>query len=295
MAKVSKEAKIGVAFILAIVILYFGISFLKGINIFKPTNSYTVVFDDVSGLTQSTPVTLNGLQIGLVYSMNLDENNPKQVITHLNLNKGLKIPKGSKLYLDVSLMGAATVILEPNLSCTDMVTQNDTIIGLRKKGLMDAGGDLMPKVTEMMPKIDSILIGLQNLTNNPDIPRTLNNVSGITAELKTSTKQLNNLLGSVQKDVPVMTSNLASASKDMAVMTSKIKTMDIDETYKSINSTLKNIEQLSLKLNAKDNSVGLLLNDRQLYDSLNSTLNNASLLLKDVKENPQKYINVKVF
>lgn len=295
MAKVSKEAKIGVAFILAIAILYFGISFLKGINIFKPTNSYVVVFDDVSGLTQSTPVTLNGLQIGLVYSMNLDANNPRQVVAHLNLNKGIKIPKGSKLYLDVSLMGSATVILEPNMKSKEIVTANDTIIGLRKKGLMDAGSDLMPKIGEIMPRIDSILIGLQAMTNNPDLPRTLNNVAEITTELKTSTKQLNQLLTGIQKDVPVITGNLATASRDMVVTTTKIKAMDFNGTYKSVDATLKNIEQLSSKLTSKDNSVGLLLNDRQLYDSLNSTLNNASLLLKDVKENPQRYINVKVF
>lgn len=295
MSKISKEVKIGFAFILAIIILYFGISFLKGVNLFKPTNSYKVVFEDISGLTESTPVTLNGLPIGLVYSMNLNQDNPKQVIAQLNLNKGVKIPKGSKVYLDVSLMGSATVILELDWNSKEFLDSSDTITGLRKKGLLDAGGSLMPQIETLMPRVDSILIGLQAMANNPALPKTLDNVNEITSELTKSTKQLNQMLASINKDLPAITNNLTAATSDLAVTTSKIKGMDFQSTYQSIDATLKNIEQLSSKLNSKDNSVGLLLNDRQLYDSLNSTLNNASLLLKDVKENPSKYINVKVF
>lgn len=295
MNKISREVKIGIAFILAIVILYFGISFLKGINIFKPTNSYIVVFDDVTGLTQATPVTLNGLQVGLLYSMELDPNNPKRVIANLNLNKGVKIPKGSEVVVDVSLLGSATIILKLDAESQQMLASTDTIVGKRNKGLLDAGSSLMPQVEKMLPKVDSILVGLQALANNPDITHTLGNVNKITTDLSKSTGQLNQMLANLNKDVPVITNNLAAASQDFAATSAKIKSMDLDATYKSIDSTLKNIEHLSSKLSSNDNSVGLLLNDRQLYDSINSTLNNASLLLKDVRENPQRYINVKVF
>lgn len=96
MDKVSKEVKIGISFIVAIFLLYFGISFLKGINIFKPANSYIAVFDDVSGLTRSTPVTMKGFSVGLVHSIELNEDNPNQVLVELNMDKGVKIPKGSK-------------------------------------------------------------------------------------------------------------------------------------------------------------------------------------------------------
>lgn len=295
MNKISREVKIGIAFILAIVILYFGISFLKGINIFKPTNSYIVVFDDVTGLTQATPVTLNGLQVGLLYSMELDSHNPKRVIANLNLNKGVKIPEGSEVMVDVSLLGSATIILKLNADSQHMLASTDTIVGKRNKGLLDAGSSLMPQVEKMLPKVDSILVGLQALANNPDITQSLNNVNKITTDLSKSTGQLNQMLAGLNKDVPVITNNLATASQDFAATSAKIKSMDLDATYKSIDSTLKNIEHLSSKLSSNDNSVGLLLNDRQLYDSINSTLNNASLLLKDVRENPQRYINVKVF
>lgn len=295
MAKISKEFKIGIAFIIAMFLLYYGISFLKGVNIFKPSDTYMVVFDDVTGLTISSPVTLNGFQIGLVSSMELDTKNPGRVITYLNMNKGVKIQKNSKMSLDVSMLGSATLILEPNIYVNEYISYDDTIMGIRKKGLMDAAGDLAPQIGQLVPKIDSILTGIQLLVSNPALAQSLENVNQITADLSKSTKQMNILMTKLNQDIPTITGNLASMSNDLSGVSKKVNAMDLQGTYQSLDSTMKNIQHLSSKMAAKDNSLGLLLNDRQMYDSINTTINNASLLLKDVKENPQRYINVKVF
>lgn len=295
MSKISKEVKIGMGFIIAIFLLYYGISFLKGINIFKPANSYMVVFDDVAGLSQSTPVTLNGYQVGLVSSMELDPHNPKRVVTHLNMDKGVKIPKGSKMLLDVSLLGSATVIMEPNPYTEEHVSPSDTIIGIRKKGMMDAAGSMVPQIEQLLPKIDSILTGIQTLVNSPALTQSLADVNQITGDLAKSTKQLNSMMVTLNKDVPTITGNLSKVSNDLTGVSKQFNEMDLTSTYKSVDSTMKNIQHLSSKIATKDNSLGLLLNDRQLYDSINSTIGNASLLLKDVRENPSRYINVKVF
>ncbi|WP_165020543.1 MULTISPECIES: MlaD family protein [unclassified Dysgonomonas] len=295
MDKISKEVKIGLAFIIAIFILYYGINFLKGINIFKPSNSFILVFDNVEGLTQSTPVTLNGFQVGLVYSMELDPNNPSRVITYLNMDKGLKIPTGSKFSLDVSVLGSASIALEMNPYTKAYISSSDTIVGVRKKGLMDAAGGMLPQVELLLPKIDSILLGIQALVNNPALAQSLTNVNQITEDLAKTSKQFNAMAVSLNKDVPVITGNLNAMSSDLAKTTKQFNQMDFVSTFNSVDSTMKNIHYLSTKVTAKDNSLGLLLNDRELYDSINSTIGNASLLLKDVKENPQRYINIKVF
>lgn len=295
MEKISKEVKIGLAFVIAIFLLYYGINFLKGINIFKPSNSYMVVFDNVEGLTQSTPVTLNGFQVGLVYSMELDPTDSRRVIVSLNMDKGMKIPKGSKMYLDVSMMGTATISLVQNPYTEELVSPSDTIVGIRKKGLTDAAGGMLPQVEALLPKIDSILSGIQTLVNNPALGQSLTNVNEITGDLAKTTKQLNAMAVSLNKDVPVITGNLNTMSKDLSGMTKQLNQMDLVSTFNSVDSTMKNVQYLSTKVTSKDNSLGLLLNDRQLYDSINSTIGNASSLLKDVKENPSRYINVKVF
>lgn len=295
MSKISKEVKIGIAFVIAIFILYYGISFLKGINIFKSSNLYMVVFDDVSGLTQSTPVTLNGFQVGLVSSMKLDPENQHRIIVYVNMDKGVKISKGSKMSLDVSVLGSATILMESNPYTQENYSSTDTIVGLRKKGMLDAADGIMPKVEQLIPKIDSILIGLQTIVNSPALTQSLTDINQITGDLAKSTKQLNSMMAALNKDVPAITGNLNTASGDLVGVSGQFKQMDLSSTYKSIDATVKNIEGLSNKMNSKDGSLGLLLNDRQLYDSINTTISNASLLLKDVRENPSRYINIKVF
>lgn len=295
MDKVSKEVKIGVAFVIAIFLLYYGISFLKGINIFKSSNSYIVVFEDVTGLTQATPVTLNGFKVGLVSSMKLDPNDPKRVIAYLDMDKGMKLTKDSKMSLDVSVLGSATIILEKNPYTKEYISSSDTIIGARKKGMMDAADTMVPQIQQLLPKIDSILTGIQTLVNSPALTQSLSDVNQITGDLAKSTKQLNSMMGTLNRDVPTITNNLSKMSTDLSGVSNQLNQVDLAATFKSVDSTMKNIEDLSSKLNSKESSLGLLLNDRQLYDSINGTISNASLLLKDVRQNPSKYINVKVF
>ncbi|WP_029903863.1 MlaD family protein [Prevotella sp. 10(H)] len=295
MSKISKEVKIGVAFVIAIFLLYYGISFLKGVNLFKPSDTYIVVFDDVSGLTQSTPVTMHGFQVGLVSSMKLDPKNPKQVLVYLNMDDGVKVPKGSKMSLDVSVLGSATIIMEANPYSKEYLSSTDTIKGTRVKGMMDAAGNIIPKVDLLIPKIDSILIGLQTLVNSPALTQSLSDINKITGDLAKSTRQLNVMMTALNNDVPVITGNLNKMSGDLSSVSNKVNQMDLQATFNSIDSTMKNIQHLSTKISSKDNSIGLLLNDRQLYDSIQGTISNASLLLKDVRENPSRYINVKVF
>ena len=295
MGKISKEVKIGMAFVIAIFILYYGISFLKGINLFRPSNSYMVVFDDVAGLTQATPVTLNGYPIGLVSSMKLDTEHGNRIITYLDMNKGVQLPKGSKMILDVSMLGSATIIVKESDNKTQFISPSDTIIGIRNKGMLDAAGGMIPQIQNLMPKIDSILTGINVLVNNPALSQSLSDVNQITGDLAKTTKQLNVMMAALNKDVPTITGNLSQASTDFATMSKQFNQIDLASTYKSVDATVKSLENLSAKMNSKDGSIGLLLNDRQLYDSIVNTMSNASLLLKDVKENPSRYINVKVF
>jgi len=296
MNKISKEVKIGISFVIAIFLLYYGISFLKGINLFRPSNTYMVIFDDISGLTQSSPVTLNGFQVGLVSAMQLEPNNSdNRVVVYLDMDKGVKIPKGSKMSLDVSILGSATIIMEANPYTKEYYSDTDTIAGIKKKGMLDAADTMLPQIQQLVPKIDSILTGIQALVNSPALTQSLTDVNQITGNLAQSTKQLNTMMSALNKDVPVITGNLNTMSSNLNGVSSQFSQMNISSTFQSIDTTIKNLEQLSNRINSKEGSLGLLLNDRQLYDSINSTIGNASLLLEDIRKNPSRYINVKVF
>jgi len=136
------------------------------------------------------------------------------------------------------------------------------------------------------------LIGIQYLVNSPALSQSLNQIAATTANLESSTRQLNAIMAN---DIsPVMT-NLKQVSSDFTVLSSQFKQMDLNATMLSVNKTLQNLEQMSTQLNSKDNSLGLLLNDRSIYDHLDSTLVNASNLLFDLKLNPKRYVHFSVF
>lgn len=295
MSKITKEVKIGIAFIVALFLIYFGINFLKGINIFTPANSYVVVFENVAGMLHADPITVNGMKIGQVHGMELDPTGANKVFVQVQMEKGVQIPKGSKLSLDAAMLGGTTLLLERNANATEFYMPGDTLVGDRKSGMMDVAANVLPKVENLIPKLDSIMAGINKLVNDSSLTSSLKNVNTITGEFAKSSREINKLLVSLNKDLPTITENLASATSNFEELSQQAKGIDLVATFSKVDSTMANIQHLSSKLTSKDSSIGLLLNDRQLYDSLNVTLGNASMLMKDVKENPSKYINVKVF
>lgn len=295
MSKMTKEVRIGIAFVVALFLLYFGLNFLKGVNIFTPANSYTVAFNNVAGMLIADPVTVNGLKIGQVFEMKLDPDNKDQVLVQIQMDKGVKIPKGSKLALDVGMLSGTNLMLEINDQATEFYEPGDILQGYKKSGLMDVATNLAPKIESFLPKLDSILTGVDKLVNNPALASTLGNVDKMTADFAQSSREINTLLASLNKEMPAMTSKLGNTMDNIEQLSLKASEMDIAATFNKLDSTMANLQHLSAGLASKDSSIGLLLNDRQLYDSLNQTISNMSLLLKDVKENPSRYINVKVF
>lgn len=292
MAKtLSKEVKIGAAFIIALFLLYFGINFLKGINIFKPANSYIVEFDNVTGLLIADPVTINGMKIGHVQSMELNSEDLNKVLVTLQMDKDFKINKGSRFVLESGLLGGGTLILEPNFSSTAYYIPGDTLTGTKKKGMTEIAEKLVPKLENMLPKLDSILSGVNNLVNDESLGKTLNNAEQMTLELGKSAKELNTLLAQFNGTMPTLNKSF----DNLAQMTDKMKDVDIKAMTDNIDNTLLNLKEISDKINSKDNNIGLLFNDRQMYDSINSLLGNTSMLLQDMRKDPSKYINIKVF
>jgi phospholipid/cholesterol/gamma-HCH transport system substrate-binding protein len=291
-----KEIKIGIAFVVGLFLLFFGLKFLKGVNIFKPSNSYVVAFDNVSGLSISSPVLMNGFKVGLVSQMAVDKNNSKKIAVTIAMDKGIDISKGSKLKLDVSMLGSASLLLEMNPYSKDIATLGDTLVGYNALGMVDKiQNEMMPQVMVLLPKIDSILIGIQALVNHPALQSSLVNIDATTKNLQQATQSLNQMMLALNKQVPSITNNLAITSGNVSQMTTRFNKLEFEKTFAKIDSTMSNVQYVSSKFASKDNSMGLLLNDRQLYDSLHIAIGHTSRLLEDLKKNPRKYINLKVF
>ena len=168
----------------------------------------------------------------------------------------------------------------------------EEIFAAQNRNKTQPGVSILPQVELLLPKIDSILGGLQTLVNHPALAQSLNNIETTTNSLAVSSRQLNQMLS---KDVPGIMSDLKVITGNFADVSTDLKKLDLATTVNAVNATLDNVEQMTRKLNSKDNSMGLLLNDRALYDNLNSTADNASKLLLDLRQNPKRYVHFSVF
>ena len=203
----------------------------------------------------------------------------------ISLEDEMKINKGSYISIVNSFLGGAELHIHLNKFVSDYYKPGDSIEGRMTEDMMQSvQEDLLPSVEAMLPKIDSILGGLEKIVNHPALTQSL--------EHEVSTRQLNQLLAS---DVPVIVSNLKTITANFSDVSGELKTLDLQSTVQSINATLANLKVTTEKFNSKDNTLGLLLNDRALYDNLNATTDNASKLLLDLRENPKRYVHFSVF
>jgi len=289
----SKEIKIAVATIISALLLYFGINYLKGVNLMKPANYYYTDFKDVTGVTVSTPVMLDGFKIGLVNDMEYNYGKPGNITVELSLDKKLRIPKGSYTTMELSLLGEASVVLHLNKESRDMLNIGDTINGKKTVGMMDnIAVNVMPQLEVLLPRIDTILTGLQAILANPAIHQSLSQINMTTANLETASRQLAVLMN---KDIPTITGNLVTASNDFTQVSSNLKGIDLQSTMSSMDQSVKNMESFSKNLNNPGGTLGLLMNDRLLYDNLSNTANNADSLMIDLKKNPKRYVHFSIW
>lgn len=211
----------------------------------------------------------------------------------ISLEDEMKINKGSYISIVNSFLGGAELHIHLNKFVSDYYKPGDSIEGRMTEDMMQSvQEDLLPSVEALLPKIDSILGGLEKIVNHPALTQSLEHVEKSTANLEVSTRQLNQLLAS---DVPVIVSNLKTITANFSDVSGELKTLDLQSTVQSINATLANLKVTTEKFNSKDNTLGLLLNDRALYDNLNATTDNASKLLLDLRENPKRYVHFSVF
>lgn len=289
---ITKEVKIGIASIIALGVVVYGINYLKGIRMFKPSSYFYFKYEDVNALAKSSPVFADGFRVGIVSDISYDYNQRGKVVVEVELDRDMRIPKGSTGELVTEMMGGVRMNILLANNPRESYSVGDTIPGTLNNGIMAGAAELMPQIEKMLPKLDSILISLNTILSNPDIPATLKSVRNSTANLEAASGQMRKLMN---KDIPQLTGKLNTISDNFVVISSNLKEIDYAATFNKIDSTIHNVQLITQKLNSKDNSVGLLLNDPALYNNLNTTSANAASLLEDLKANPKRYVHFSIF
>jgi len=291
----SKEVKIAITAIVAIVFAYVGIVLLKGLDLFNNSNGYTVVMKDVTGISISSEVKVNGLKVGYVKDIRYNET-AQNMHLQLSIDPAFKIPAGTTAFVSKEMLGASMLNLALGPATAPAMTAGDTIHGTAATDLMAAAADMLPQVQALLPKVDSILTSLKQLAADPALAASLHNIERTTASLSATTARLDRMM---QTDVPQLMASARGTMQNAEQLTATLNRVDIEGIASQASQTMSNANQAVGKLNqalhSRDNSLGLLLNDNTLALHLDSTVVNASMLLEDLRLHPKRYVHFSVF
>lgn len=291
----TKEVKIALVAIVALVLLFFGLNFLKGLTLFSSSATYNMSFKDLKGLSESTAIYADGYKVGTVTSIEYDYENAGNVLVKCDIDPQLRIPKGSQAEIESDLMGNIKVNLLLANNPKEKIEPGGLIMGIDGKGMMAQFQEVLPTVMAIVPKLDSIVTSVNTILANPSIVNILRNAEDMTANLKVTTSELNSLAMQLNRSVPGMMQHANATLQNTETLTGNLAKVDVDATMKKIDNTLDNLEQMSKALNNREGTLGLLMYDKGVYNNLNSTMRHADSLMIDLKAHPKRYVHFSVF
>jgi len=290
--KISNEFKIGFWAIVSLVVLYLGVNYLKGVHTLKQGDFYYLSSEEIQGLAVSSHVRLHGLKIGMVREMEYDKSSNRIIVTLNIYDTDLKIPVDSKMTINSDLLGTAGVDLELGKSDQYYATWDTIMAPQSEGGILEKADPIIAKVNELMPKLDPLVTGINVLVNDSKLQESLLQINKMSVRLNQTISSLNGIL---KEDVPPILTNVESTTANLDTISGKLKEAEVEKILASANQTLNEVNAMLHKAQSDDNSVGKLLNTTDLHDHLNRTLSDVDSLVNAIKENPKKYIRVKVF
>ena len=309
MTKISNETKIGVMAVVALAALILGFNFLKGSSLFQHTKKLYAIFDNVEGLELSNAVQIDGLTIGSISGINeSDKDLSSGIVVTITLKKDVHIPKNSVGVINSGLLSSATIVINKGTD-NEFLESGDTLKTKKQSNLLtQVQASVNPIIVQLggtLTSLDSLIEVIGSMFD----PRLKSNFSSIVANLAHSSAELQKMLNTETgylatslKNVSDFTGNL---SKNNDHITHTLDNLDktsaslasakIPDAVQSIQSTMTELKGVVSKLNSTDGSLGLLINDKHLYQNLEGTTRSLNTLLDDLRVHPKRYVNISVF
>ncbi len=314
--KISKELKIGFAVILGAVLLLVGVNYLKGLDLFAENNEYYAYYDNVDGLTASNPVFYKGFQVGLVKDVTYDRETGRIRVALIVDNPDIPISKNTECVIrSADLLGSK--MLELKLKPGGEPAQfGDTLIGSLEKSLQEQVNEqvapLKKKTEELIGSIDSIITSIKtfwdagtadNLTQSVTAAkRAINSVDRAFSRIDTLIIGQSGKISRILTHVETSTSALADQTEkikntvaNVEEFSYKLKDVELQTAIVKINDAADQINSMISKINRGEGSLGLLIHDDSLYESLLETNASVQLLINDIRNYPNRYLHFSVF
>ncbi|MCD8186877.1 MAG: MlaD family protein [Rikenellaceae bacterium] len=294
-----KEIKIGIFAFVMLILLFWGINFLKGKNVFSGSHTFYTTFANVEGLNVSGDVMFRGIKVGTITGITFDPKNPDAIRVEFSVNRKYPIPNDSYVTTNnPMIIGSKTLVVEYGHS-PEMYRDGDLIPSVLKPELLgqltDGLGPVKEQLTEIvanlaltldkvtvllseenLQSISGILSGADYMVNN-DLKATVANVNSISRSLNRSMEDMDRILGNVGD------------------LTDSLQTVNVSLLVDNINRTVTELNEAVTKLNHGEGTLPLLLNDPSLYEGLQASSKHLSELLEDLKNNPKRYVHFSLF
>lgn len=302
------EIKVGLVGLGILILLFFGIKFLKGIDIFNKEVSYHVLYKDVSGMHESNYIYLNGMKVGYIKDIKALDNRAENFLVTISISSKVNMTKDSKIVLfNADMLGSKALRLE--LGHGELLHKGDTITGEIEIGMLDKLGTAITPMAENLDSILSATKSILNQQNRDNIQRTLANLESTSRKLNDISQQFDGLIDSEKNKIKniianteSITANLKDNNERLSNIISRIDQITDTVAQANIGNTLsetsRTIERLNKVLGIIENgkgNLGLLINDEGLYRNLNESARKLDALIEDIKANPKKYVKISVF
>jgi len=288
----TKEVRIGLAFVVALALFIYGANFLKGIDLFSPTKTYFLTYDNLDGLVVSNGVFIKGYKVGQVKDIKYDFKKEHPFTVEIIVNDDIDIPQGSIAYLyDASMLGGKGI----NLVLSDAETYHknkDMLTTDVEVGLFGQLAEVVPDLKKTVADADSAIVSVNNLINSDEIKNTIANINGSVGEVKSMTTHLNYM---IKVKFPPILNNVDSICGDVKNISSQLSEADYKKIMTGLDTTMQNLQELTEKINSPEGTVGQLLTNPSLYNKIDQTVENANALVVDLKQNPKRYVHFSVF
>jgi phospholipid/cholesterol/gamma-HCH transport system substrate-binding protein len=294
--KFSKEFKVAILAIASGVVIYTGVNFLKGVDLMSKTNTYYVSYPEIDGLTVSNPVMVNGLMVGRVSAIHLDQEKNNSLLVTLEVDKEVKIGDSTiALLSNNSLLGSKAIKL--TLGNSSVIFEDDaTIVGQKDQGLAEV---LAAKANPLIEHLDSVIINVNSRLGAISGKQ----LSAVVANLEAASGDLKIIMRENAGNLHTITGNLAQLSASLVKTESELKPMivkfsaladslndlELKATVAKANATMGNLSEITRKINAGEGTLGALITDKSLHTNLNKTLTDLDSLLVDLQYNPNHY------
>lgn len=296
--KYAREIKVGVLATICLFLLFFGFNYLKGVNIFSPTNSYHGVYCHLHGLEEQAAVYIRGHKVGQVDDIEYDFTRDSSFTVDISINKDIVLPQGTQMALiaDGLLGGMAIELQLPSnseASNSEAINHGAFLHTTYVPGLMESiQGELLAKVGEAVEQVDSLVAQLNSQLEGDHLKTTLTNVDRISGDLTGVSSRLKHLMA---HQVPNIVNNADTAIANLNTIVADIKEADLKATVARVDTAVDDVHALIADVRSQDGTIGQLIYNKSLYNHIDATVISADSLLTDLKAHPKRYVHFSIF